>query len=334
MTDVPNVSVVIPTRNRLPLLQEAVGSVLAQTLSSCEVVVVDDASSDSTPEWLSTQSAQRVHVVRLEEHAERSHARNRGLEQARGMFVLFLDDDDRLRPTALGDLQKALLTSPGAIGAVGAHILFNEGGQRRRVHHPRRAFKRTVWLDLLAGWMSPGGTVLFRTESIRVLGGWDESITGFEDRELLLRVSRQSPILLVPQAVLEKRAHSGQWRTTEVREHQALWSRAFVEALPPSERPQGYAAYTANRLWNAARRAYGNLRPREAVGLYLRAVRVCPLIVTSPLLRRRIGVGFAKSLLGVAIGRNGVIWARKAKRLVTGAMGRDVEEAKQDARPA
>ena len=337
MEDVPLVSVIIPTRDLLAFLEEAVHRVLTQTLQSCEVVVVDDASSDGTPEWLAGREGERLRVVRREEHSERSGARNRGLEKARGTFVLFLDDDDRLRASALEKLYRALSSNPDAIGTVGAQVLFNERGQRRKVSHPRRSFKQTVWLDLLAGWMSPPGTVLWRTEAIRMVGGWNENITGSEDRELFLRASRRGSVVFIPQVVLDKRTHSGQWRSAEVREQQARWTSAYVEALPPEDKPRGSAAMRACKSWNDGRRAYGSLRPREAVGLYLRAVRASPLVLTSPLLRlfyAGLSVSaLAKSLVGVLIGKRGVIWLRHAKRESMRGVGRDVEEAKSETRP-
>jgi hypothetical protein len=167
-----------------------------------------------------------------------------------------------------------------------------------------------------------------------MVGGWNENVTGSEDRELFLRASRRGPVVFISQAVLDKRTHSGQWRTAEVREQQTRWTGAYVEALPPEDKPRGTAAMRACKSWNDGRRAYGNLRPREAVALYLRAARASPLILTSPLLRRTVGIGFAKSLMGVLIGRRGVIWARHVKREFMRAVGRDVEEIKQQTRPA
>jgi hypothetical protein len=140
-------------------------------------------------------------------------------------------------------------------------------------------------------------------------------------------------VAFIPQAVLDKRTHRGQRRSVEVRAQQARWTKEYVEALPPADKPRGSAARDAYQSWNEGRRAYGNLRPREAVGLYVAAVRTSPLIITSPLLRRRVGIGFAKSLVGVVIGRRGVIWARHAKGEFMRAIGRDVVEAKQVTRP-
>src|SRR5688500_17684329 len=95
------ISVVIPTHDRLALLSEAVQSVLVQTTSDWELIVIDDHSIDGTAEWVKSTSDERVRVVQLEEHSERSRARNIGLSRAQGDHVLFLDDDDLLLPRAL-----------------------------------------------------------------------------------------------------------------------------------------------------------------------------------------------------------------------------------------
>ena len=95
-TDEPLVSVVIPTRNRLSLLKQSVASVMVQTLSRSEVVVVDDASTDGTAEWLLAQPTERLTAIILEKNVERGAARNLGLEKSQAPFVLFLDDDDLL----------------------------------------------------------------------------------------------------------------------------------------------------------------------------------------------------------------------------------------------
>src|SRR5687767_3710461 len=97
----PRVTVVIPTRNRLGYLQEAIHSVEQQTFADWRLVIVDDASEDGTWSWLQTRTDDRVRAVRLESHGERSAARNRGLDETETPLLLFLDDDDRLAPQAL-----------------------------------------------------------------------------------------------------------------------------------------------------------------------------------------------------------------------------------------
>jgi glycosyltransferase involved in cell wall biosynthesis len=102
----PKVTVITPTADRLPLLKESVDSVLRQSLRSWELIVVDDASTDGTAEWLAGVSDSRIRVVTLSDRSERCAARNRAMEVARGRYVLHLDDDDRLRPRALERLTR------------------------------------------------------------------------------------------------------------------------------------------------------------------------------------------------------------------------------------
>jgi glycosyltransferase involved in cell wall biosynthesis len=97
----PDVSVVIPTRDRLAYLKEAVASVRAQTFGRWELLIVDDASEDETPDWLGSLEDPHIRVIRLDQHVHRAAARNRGLDLAAGEYVIFLDDDDRFRPRTL-----------------------------------------------------------------------------------------------------------------------------------------------------------------------------------------------------------------------------------------
>ncbi|MBV8385762.1 MAG: glycosyltransferase family 2 protein, partial [Acidimicrobiia bacterium] len=115
----------------MPLLREAVASVLAQEHVEWELLVVDDASSDGTSAWVESVGDERVRSIRLDAHVERSAARNRGFAAATAPTVLFLDDDDRLRPSALGNLSSALDGSPLAVAAFGAKEVFDGTGHRK-----------------------------------------------------------------------------------------------------------------------------------------------------------------------------------------------------------
>ena len=142
-TSEPLVSVVITTRNRLPLLKDAVASVMTQTLPRCEAVVVDDASTDGTAGWLMAEQAERFRAIILEKNVERGAARNLGFRQSRAPFVLFLDDDDLLRRRALATLYGSLVQEPKAIAVAGGNRLFRD---RRIVTSwsPRRTFQRMM----------------------------------------------------------------------------------------------------------------------------------------------------------------------------------------------
>ena len=96
----PTVSVIIPTYNRASLLREALQSVIDQTFSDWEAIVVDDGSTDGTATTVYSFDDPRIRYI-PQEHAERSAARNRGLAAARGEYITFLDDDDLYLPDTL-----------------------------------------------------------------------------------------------------------------------------------------------------------------------------------------------------------------------------------------
>ena len=102
----PTVSVVIPFRNRIEWLGEAVQSVLDQTYDDFEVIVIDDGSDELEASQLGFKDG-RIRYVR-QDHKGRSTARNRGIGMSRGLFVAFLDSDDLFLPSKL-ERQVALM---------------------------------------------------------------------------------------------------------------------------------------------------------------------------------------------------------------------------------
>src|SRR5512138_1185650 len=92
----PLVSVVIPTYNRAPLLERAIHSVLSQTYTNLEVIVIDDASTDDTQDRIKNlQLADiRIQYIRHDRNRGSQAARNTGIHAAKGKYVAFLDSDD------------------------------------------------------------------------------------------------------------------------------------------------------------------------------------------------------------------------------------------------
>lgn len=91
------VSAIITTHNRLSLLKRAVESALSQTYKNIEVIVVDDASTDGTPEYCNELPLRYIYIPK-EESRGGNHARNLGILAAKGEYVAFLDDDDYWLP--------------------------------------------------------------------------------------------------------------------------------------------------------------------------------------------------------------------------------------------
>ncbi|PYP88199.1 MAG: hypothetical protein DMG65_15830 [Candidatus Angelobacter sp. Gp1-AA117] len=182
----PKISVLLPTYNRADCLRQCICSVLTQTLWDFELIVVDDASTDRTCEVLSSFSADpRIRVFLLSENRGLAHCLNRALDVSIGSFVVHLDSDDTLVPTALERLYRELRRS--RIGAV--CTIPNK---------PTHGLKRNYTPEeLLASldYTAPRG---YRTALLRAIGGWstDDAYEGrfFEDRLTLARVSEQAKV--------------------------------------------------------------------------------------------------------------------------------------------
>ena len=211
----PQVSVVIPTRNRLPLLREAVESVLGQRGVEVECIVVDDHSDDGSDEWMSTIGHAGFSFVRLDHHAERSVARNAGLRLSRAPFVLFLDDDDLLTSTAMQQQLARLNAHPDAVLCIGRCMQIDEAGGRRVVPFPRTLHPTLFVRASVLGVVFPPGQCLFRKAVVEDVGGWNEDMTVAEDQDLLMRVALKGPLVLAPQVTFVNRAHAGQETSRE-----------------------------------------------------------------------------------------------------------------------
>jgi glycosyltransferase involved in cell wall biosynthesis len=304
------VTVVIPTRNRLAYVREAVASVQAQTFTNLEAIVIDDCSDDGTPAWLDTLTDERVRAVRLEHHGERSAARNRGLAEASGRFVLFLDDDDRLTTDALEKLTGALRDRPGVPAAIGAMVEFDDAGNRRRERHPRRTSERWAWPDALFAWKGNPGRVLYRTDVVRDVGGFATGLHVGEDLDLWLRVARRGPVVFVPDVVLEARLHPGQTVITDGRASFAGVTSRHVEGLPDGQRSAAQRVEDMRRTYEAALDALDEHRAAAAVRHVIGCVREDPRLVLSPIIRPRLMRAFGKAVIGVVTGPGGLRSAR------------------------
>ncbi len=313
----PLAAVVIPTNNRVELLQATVASARAQSLP-CEVIVVDDASTDGTGEWLRAVDGPRFRHIRLAENEERGSARNAGLALVTSPAVLFLDDDDLLRADALSALYRALLRAPGAVGAIGARVNFDEFGHRRRESHPRVPVACGLQEELLAGWISTWtavpGQCLFRTDALREVGGWRTDVIGPEDQELLLRLSDRGTFRIVPRVVLDYRLHGSQWRHADVGDLETTIRAEALERLSGERREHGLRALRAGAVLRAATEAYNEERYADAASQLFAAARIAPRLATSPILGPTLVQLLAKAAGASIIGRH----ARGGIRAVRG----------------
>jgi glycosyltransferase involved in cell wall biosynthesis len=220
------------------MLQDAVRSVELQSIKT-ELVVVDDASTDGTAGWL---AGKHVNTVRLLERSERSTARNAGLTAVNASAVLFLDDDDILRPRGLARLRAALDRRSDAVAAVGAAVAFDSSGIRtgRQYFHPRKPLTIRVRREALIGWSAITGATLWRREAVERAGRWDSRWSWAEDWDLWLRASRIGGVTFIPQDVVCYRLHPEQTiARLEQRERRTIGREirtAYLASLDARER--------------------------------------------------------------------------------------------------
>lgn len=183
----PLVSVVTPCYNSAPFIAETIESVQAQTYSAIEHIVVDDGSSDESWEIVARYDSIAA-AMRLGENRGGSYARNRGVERARGEFIMFLDSDDLLAPETIAALVAAARLQAGCIAYCPWKRLRSDGARwvRTRAEVPLPAGTDHLKSWLCGSWV-PTCSVLWRREAYQVTGGWDEELTWGDDGDLMLR---------------------------------------------------------------------------------------------------------------------------------------------------
>ena len=288
ISQTPVATVIICTCDRRAWLAEAIASVEAQEDANWELIVVDDASADDTRAFLESGPTGRLRILREPVRVGRAKAANRGLEHARGEFVMFLDDDDRLRPSALSVLCRALRSTSEAVAAVGARWdWFCDGrGGGRRDSHPFFPRTRDIFTDLLFGWSAVSGQNLYRTDVVRRVGGYTTAVDFWpcDDRDLWLRVARCGPVVLRPEIVMNYRVHSGQWRPANLQVIRERVARVAVRQLPRAERRPALRVRRAAWFVQGAEQALTDGRFRAGLGQVVRAVRAAPVVWFSPLI--------------------------------------------------
>lgn len=198
MSSGPLVSAIIPTYNRADVVFEAVDSVLGQTYSNLEVIVVDDGSSDETAARL-RRYGDRIRLV-SQENAGPAVARNRGMTVSRGELIAFLDSDDLWLPTKI-EQQVALLERAGkSVPCCLCNIMMR--WQERDISSFEIASLRPstdegIWVNadeiLATRFVLFNQGIIIRREVLERIGGFDESLRLLEDHELALRLSLEGP---------------------------------------------------------------------------------------------------------------------------------------------
>ncbi len=205
----PLVSVVIATYNMGQYLPQAVDSILQQTWKNLEVIVVDDGSTDNTPEvMLNYSTDSRVNYIRNENQGQ-PKAKNCGIKNTKGDFIAFCDADDFWEANKL-EIQMPLFSNP-KVGVVYSEVSFIDEHNRRYIkedHEVRHS--GTITNQMLIENFVPFGTSVIRRTCIEQNGIFDEEFRMGIDWDLWLRYSLSWEFIYTPEKTYVYRVWSGQ----------------------------------------------------------------------------------------------------------------------------
>jgi glycosyltransferase involved in cell wall biosynthesis len=239
----PRVSAILPVYNGRRFLRGAVASVLAQSLLPCELIVVDDGSTDgSTEELASLEPAPFPVRILRQANAGQSAARNAAAREATGDYLAFLDQDDLWHPRHLEELVAPLADDPEAGWAycdfdemdLAGNLVTRAFLKTAGLSHPKRTIYECVASDLM---VLPSASVL-RRDAFEQAGGFDETLCGYEDDDLFVRFFRLGwNHVFVPRPLLRFRVHTtGSSTSPRFLESRVRYAAKLLAILPDDSR--------------------------------------------------------------------------------------------------
>ncbi|WP_008317316.1 glycosyltransferase family 2 protein [Leptolyngbya sp. PCC 6406] len=193
----PEISVIIPTFNAEKTIVETVHSVLSQTFSDFEILVINDGSTDGTLEVLSHIQDPRLAVFTFPNGGV-AVSRNRGIQKSSGRFLTFLDSDDLWTPEKLTEQWATLNNHPEAAVAYSWNDYIDETG--KFLHHGWHPnFTGDVYEALFQRcFIENGSNIMVRRDAVEIVGEFDPTVVPAEDWDFYLRLAEKYPFVCVP----------------------------------------------------------------------------------------------------------------------------------------
>lgn len=289
----PRISVILPTHDRVALLQRAVESVLHQTESDFELIIVDDASQDGTVAYLAALAARddRVRVVHNVTARGGAGARNEGLLLCRGEWTAFLDDDDEWLPTKLRCQLQQLSADSRSVACSCCYIRCDPSGGSKHVTVPPSATLRQLLEGSILGSAS---LCLCSTRVLKEIAGFDSTLKSAQDMDLWVRLRQRGEIVVCREFLVRYQVHVGPRISTDMGsqyagsrrfyfKHRNLMDRSlrrhrvaytcFIMSRQPSRSIRHRCRYLALALLNAPPRISLNYARSSVARLIMDAVK-------------------------------------------------------------
>jgi len=198
----PFFSVIIPTYNRQGFLQKAIDSVLSQTFKGFELIIIDDGSIDETQKLVSSYHDRRIKYAYQENHGV-AHARNRGLEKAKGEWIAFLDSDDWWLPQKLTRARESMGLF-GELRIFHTEEIWYRQGERLNQKKVHKKPSGHVYPNAVRLCCISISTAVVHKSVFEDIGVFDETLPACEDYDFWLRATAGYPVHLIGEYLTEK----------------------------------------------------------------------------------------------------------------------------------
>ncbi len=187
-------SIIIPTYNRSKTIERAIQSVLDQTFTDWELIVIDDGSTDDTKNIVERFTDPRIQYF-FQENAERSAARNNGIERSKGDWICFLDSDDLYLSHHLQTLYDGIEGHDHKIGLYLTGHLIQDGD--KQLQHPLINVENNIFKEIWIKFILINSVTVYR--SILELDKFIPAYSIWEDTHLWLRIAGRYPVIQLPE---------------------------------------------------------------------------------------------------------------------------------------
>ncbi len=239
-SNMPKISVIIPTYNRADIVKKAIKSVLEQNFSDLELIVIDDHSEDNTEEVVMSFRDSRLKQIRQKKRQGAPAARNAGIKIARGEFIGLLDDDDKWLPNKLKyQIEKFKIVS-NKIGLIYCAAQTVNSKTNKIISSTLPDLKGNILKDLLRSNAISSATPLIRKKCFDAVGLYDETLTGCQDWDMWVRIAEKFEIDFIEEILAQYFIHGEQMsaniearivsRTTFLKKHRKLYLKLDIDA--------------------------------------------------------------------------------------------------------
>lgn len=278
----PKVSIIMPTYNRGPYIIESINSVLQQTYSNWELIIVDDASEDNTEELVSSINDDRIQFIKTDKTGLGIKIKNIGIKKAKGELIAFIDSDDLWAPEKLKKQIAALDDHPGAMFSITGAYDFKKTGEPLEYYYKQQEGFR--YGDIFIAFFRSEAsllpqTLLFRRTCMPVIEEHVRTDPN-SDVEFLLGLALHYKAVILYEPLLYRRLHNESASSSN-------WEKGYHEGLEFINRykksrnlPAALANDSLFRLYIHFGEDYLKHKGRfKAIGQFLKAWKYKPLSV-------------------------------------------------------